>query len=284
MKISRSFKSSFAIAGLLGAIIASPSAMAQFIYGNNAGGGPDIVNKINVGTGANVQTFNVSPGNGRGVVLVGNVLYTTATNDNHIYKTDATTGLSLGSITVGGGVTSMSTIAWDGSSFWTSDYAGTNRAFQINTSGAVIKTINLSLAGANYDGMEWFNGKLIANRGDANGPYDIYDLNGNVLQANFINAGSGSTGIAFDGTNFFTSNVFSNSLSVWNGTTGAFIKTINLTGGSFLIEDLSFDYAARIDTNPGLGGNAPDGGSTALLLAAGLGGMGFMARRRKRVA
>ena len=268
------------VAGLLTLLIAAPIAALQaqpVIYGNNAGFGNDIVQKVDLTTGALIQSYTPSVGNGRGVVIVGDIMYSTQVNDSNIYKTSISTGLSLGVIPTT--VASMSTIAYDGNSFWTSDYSGTNRAFQIDFSGNVIKTITLSLAHDFMDGMEWFNGKLIANRDDAGGPYDVYDLDGNVLQADFIHPLVASTGIAFDGTNFYTSNIFNSSLSVWDGTTGAFIRDIQLTGGTFLIEDLSVNYAERPDTNPNLGA-VPEPSTYGIMGAVALWGAAMLRRRR----
>lgn len=254
-------------------------AQAGLLWGNSAGSNI-VIEAVDPTTGAVVHQFDGGAGNGRGVVVVGNTVYWTRTNDSNIYKMDATTGAPLGSIATS--VASMSTIGWDGSHFWTSDYSGTNKAFQIDTSGNVVKTITLSSANQYMDGMEFFNGKLIANRADAVGPYDIYDLDGNLLQGNFITPGSSTTGIAFDGTNFITSNIYNNSVSFWDGTTGSFISTqiIGLpqpnTGNNRLWEDLSVDYATRPDTAP-----VPEPETYGMMLV-GLGLVGFVTHRRKQ--
>src|SRR5438045_3137527 len=106
------------------------AATTQIIYGNNASFGGDYVEKFATSDGSKLQEFHPSAGNGRGVVVVGNTVYSTVVNDSKIYKTDATTGLPLGFIQTQN--QSMSTIAWDGSTFWTTDYAGSQKGFQID--------------------------------------------------------------------------------------------------------------------------------------------------------
>jgi len=254
---------SVAAASLLALGVVSSSLADEFAYANNAGGAG--IYKIDLTTGGNiVQSYgDPSGGNGRGVVVVGNTIYSTVVGDNHIYETDATTGLSIGSIATD--QASLSTIAWDGSNFWTTDYTGSNKGFEINTSGSTIKTLTFSNSSGDMDGMEYFNGKLIVNNHDGGigGPnaYSVYDLNGNLLQSNFITAPNG-TGIAYDGTNFLVSDVFGGGINVYDGTTGTFLNKINVTGGNWLVEDLSVDYSQRADT----GGSVPDSGYTLMLL------------------
>jgi PEP-CTERM motif len=248
----------------------------QILYGNSAGS--NAIHLIDPMTGVEIARYTPGTGNGRAIVTVGNTIYYTVTDDPHIYMLDATTGAPTGSITTTNA--SMSTLAWDGSHFWTADYSGTNRAFEIDpVSGANINTITLGNAEQYMDGLEYFDGKLIGNRCDACGVYDIYDLSGNVLTASFINTGGSATGIAYDGTNFLVSNIFNSSIGIYSGTTGTLLNTVNLTSnaGGFLIEDLSVDYAQRVDTG---GGGVPEPSTWAMMLL-GFGGIGFAVRRRK---
>ncbi len=250
-----------AILGFCGTVSA-----ATVLYGNNASGSGDYVEKFDAVTGAKQAQYNPSSGNGRGVVVVGNTIYSTVVSDPHIYKTDATTGLSLGSILTANA--SMSTIAWDGTDFWTTDYAGSNVGYRIDpVTGANVKTVTFGLASHYMDGMEYFNGKLIVNREDAGFVYDIYDTDGNVLTPNFITTSYRATGIAYDGTDFFVSDIYNSKIHQYSGTTGLEIGSGITLGGPIppdgyrLVEDLSVDYATRADT-----GHVPDAGNTLALL------------------
>jgi hypothetical protein len=199
-----------------------------------------------------------------------------------VSRFDRETGAPLGGGFTIPGAGGISTISFDGDNFWTSDYTGTNQAFYVSPAGVVLKTITLSLSEGFYDGLEYFNGKLIANRFDGGftggNQYSIYDLDGNLLTANFIDTtGHGNgTGIAFDGTNFYISDIFNSRVTIWSGTDGSFLGALNLIGTANVIEDLSFDFESRDDTcrvncNPS---EVPEPGSIGLfgtgLLAIGL--------------
>jgi len=267
------------VAGALLSLGSLSTARAAFIYGDSASSGNNPIHIIDSATGVEAQRWIGQPnGNGRGVVVVGDTIYYTVVGDPNIYLMNLNTGVTFDSILTQNA--SMSTIAYDGQYFWTSDYSGTNQAFQIDpTTGLNVKTITLSNASGNMDGMEYFEGKLIANRSDTGFAYDIYDLDGNLLTADFITTQHASTGIAYDGTDFYVSDIFNAAIDIYDGTTGAYKSTLNLTGnGSFLIEDLSVDYAERPDINP-VPTPTP---STLLLLVPGLMLLAWVGRRNPR--
>jgi hypothetical protein len=256
----------------------------EYIYGNNASYGPDTVYQIDITTGGNVTNqYNVSPGNGRGVVQVGNILYTTEANSNAVYGYNLTTNTSLGVVFTVAGASGLSTMAYDGTNFWIGDYSGTNNVYEYTPTGTLLKTVSLSQCTGYCDGLEYLaanGGELISNEADASGPhYDLYNLNGTLLQSNFIDASSvcngNATGIAFDGTDFFVSCIFNSSLAEFDAN-GNFIKLISVTGGTSsagtLIEDLSANYQAVLNSTP-----EP---ATLSLLGLGLAGIGYLRRRK----
>ena len=255
---------------------------ATFVYANSA----SVQNEqrlytINATTGAVVNTCLMQKGNGRGLVVVGNLAFYTVSGSNNVFKADINTCADLGVAFSVAGAAGLSTMAFDGTNFWIGDYSGTNQAYYYSPAGALLKTVSLADCASFCDGLEFFNGKLISNRGDSVPPYDVYDTSGALVTPSFVTVGFSGTGIAFDGVDFFVSEIFSQKLQVYNGTTGAFVRTINITGlapGANSIEDLSTDYLQRPDIR-----TIPTLSEWALLaMVTLLAGAGFIALQRRQ--
>jgi hypothetical protein len=264
-------------------LFGSAANAQQFIYGNSAGNG---MYKIDKTTGAVVATCPQGKGNGRGMVVVGNVAYFTVADSGNIYKTNFTTCSDDGIAFTVPGVNGIATIAFDGTNFWVGDYTGPNRAFLVSPTGTLLSTITLANCTNNCDGLEFYQGKLISNRGDALNPgnYDVYSTAGTLLTPGFISATPFSvTGIAFDGTNFYVSDIFNQRLQVYNGTTGAFIQTINITGMTLsnVIEDLSADYSITLGPASTEIPTLQQWALITLSVLLALVGLGMTARRRR---
>ena len=238
----------------MGLFAGAAAAQVQYIYGNSASGGAGRMYQIDLATGAVVKSCPQTKGNGRGIVIVGNTAYYTVADSSNVYKMDWLTCADQGVAFTVGAVTGIATIAYDGTDVWLGEYNSTgNRAFKYSLSGALLSTITLPNCSSNCDGLEWFQGKLISNNDDGGSNYTIYSTAGAVITPNVIQTGSFSTGIAFDGTDFFISFPTSSPRTIrrYSGTTGALLQTITITGmtvGADQIEDLSVDY--NIVINP----------------------------------
>lgn len=285
---------------MLGGMAGTANAALQ-IWENSAGSDMGAFDPI---TGVETTTLTQNKGNGRGIVVVGDTVYYTVANSGNVFKRSASTNADLGIAFTIPGASGLQAISFDGTNFWVGDYSGTTRAYYVSPAGVLLNTITLSPTVTRiegfYDGLEFFNGKLIANRYDGGfaraggNQYDIYNLDGSLFQAAFINTnGHGNgTGIAFDGTDFFVSDIFNNRITQWSGTTGAFIQGIVLQGSHGAIEDLSVDFAGRSDTcgQPGQpactggggGGSGVPEPSTLMLLGSGLVGLAGVTWRRSR--
>jgi hypothetical protein len=179
------------------------------------------------------------------------------------------------------GTTALSTIAYDGANFWIGDYSGSNNVYHYTPTGTLLGTISLQNCTGNCDGLEYANGNLVENRGDADGPYDVYSTSGTLLTSAFITGvdTNSTTGIAFDGTDYYISNIFNQTISVYDSS-GTFVRDFTLqTGGQpTLVEDLSVNYNQVI---PPMGTPEP---STWVMMLLGFAGLGVAGYRKIKTA
>ena len=267
------------IAALITALALPTGIYADITTGwvNNATSGAPIIQQFDLTTGAVLKEFTAPHGNnGRGIVQVGDIVYYTSAGTNGVYAYNVATDTDLGTVFTVPGASGLATMAYDGTDFYIGDYSGTNNVYKYSTSGTLLKTIQLSKCEAYCDGLEYVNGHLISNEGDADSTYDVYDLDGNLLQSAFIVSPITSTGIAFDGTFYYTDNVFNSSFNVFDSS-GTFLRTTSYVGGTYhLGEDLSVNYAARSDT-----GGVPEPASWAMMVG-GFASIGGALRARRR--
>ena len=275
--------------------LARPAYADTIVYANSAGGSGVQIFSVNVAAGTETLIGSISEGgtglasgNGRGVVVVGNTLYYTDADSPNVYSYNLLTHTNNGVLFTVAGSSGLATMAWDGSSFWLGDYSGTDHAYNYSTTGTLLGTIDLSKCGEVHqggipgfcDGLEYANGNLVSNEGDGGfgGPsqYDVYSTSGgSPIQTGLITTTYGATGIAFDGTNYFVSDIQHDRLGIYDAT-GAFVKFIALADGHHTnaIEDLSVDYNLVLNTTP-----EP---SVFILLASGMLGVLGVTRWRRR--
>lgn len=252
----KTIKTSLGLFLIISLFAAQANAQQSLVYGHNACFGTCNIDVIDADTGAIVRSCGQTNGNGRGIVVIGNTGYYTTADAGTVWKMNMDTCEDLG-VAFETATTGIATIAYTGSTFWINQYDSNppgNAAYEYSPDGTLLKTITLDKCVSYCDGVEYYEGKLISNRGDAALPiYDVYDLDGNLLTEGFIDdpQGGNTTGIAYDGTNFWVSDIQQNRLRVYDGQSGDFIRFLDITGGDTLIEDLSVDYAQRPDTGGG---------------------------------
>lgn len=249
------------------------------IWGDSATSGAPILQEWDL-SGNLLDTITAPQGeNGRGVVQVGDILYYTSATTNSIFAYNFATNTDLGAVFSIPGATALSTIAYDGTNFWIGDYSGSNNVYHYSPTGTLLGTVALSNCTGYCDGLEYANGDLIENEGDAVGPYDVYTTSGTLLKSAFITGvdTNATTGIAFDGTDYYISNIYNQTLSVYDSS-GNFVRDITLQTGGYptLVEDLSVNYSQVI---PPMGTPEP---STWVMMLAGFAGMGFVAYRMRK--
>jgi len=295
---------SFAVC-FLGGMMAS-TAQASVIWGTSASFGNVNLEAFDISSGvATLQDQFLVPNptargdNGRGVALLGDTIYYTTANSGKIYVTNANTHADLG-VLVDTGFNGIANVATDGTFIYANNYQDSSGIInKYNTSGTLISTVTVKPGISGRDGFEVQNnpningGALtyISNRGDLTGPYDVYDSLGKLLISAFIDPATDGltnsvTGIAYDGTDYFVSDINNNQLFQYSGA-GNYLQTIDLSGitnpfTARLLEDLSAVGNTVDNPPPGGGGTGTvHEPATLVLMGFGLVALGIARSKRK---
>jgi hypothetical protein len=257
MKIFRAGGSLFARLSLLAVATFPGISMAgTTVWGINASFGNPHIQAYDLTTGVALADFtaphkdaNRGRANGRGIAVVGNIIYYTLADTPNVYKTDVVTHADLGIAFKTSLSPGINSLAWDGASFWmvaSQAQQGRNQlpsdlVYQYSPDGHLLNTLLLARpenTNLVRDGLEVTAAGIIADRGSV--PYDLYDFTGAMLQPFLITASFRATGIAFDGTNYIVSDVVNGRLATFD-TAGNFLQSVDLTGASipFGLMDLS---------------------------------------------
>ena len=276
----RKFTPIAAAVALVSALSAIPAQADSFFWAINQF---QTIQKLNGDTGAVVDSFAVPFGSGSGasIAVVGNIGYYTLLSNGDVQKVDMTTHAYLGVAFNNPVSGSQNGITPDANGHLWFAGGGSDPLREYSTAGALLSSHAFPTPANSYrDGSVVFGNFVVANRGDQQGPYDKYNLTGGnaaltVNQLSFITTvGNGHNGIAYNGTNFYTSDEQKHEVSKWTSA-GVFVSKANLAGSS-RYENWTFASQDIVQDVP-----EP---STYALMFAGLALMGFAAKRKSRAA
>ena len=240
------------------------------VWANNASLGNPHIQAFDLGTGAAVADFlapnpdaHKAKANGRGIAVVGTKIYYSLANTGSVYLTDTVTHAD-GGVAFNTGLPGIAGLSWDGTALWVLPYVNldanipaSQNVYSYSPTGTLLNTVRLTPPifpnpPVPRDGLAVTPTGFLIDRG-ASVPYDLFDLNGNVVTMYLIVSPLRSTGVAFDGQHFIVSDVVIQQISMYD-LSGLFLSTTSLSGASipFGLEGLSVVAPPVLPPPPGI--------------------------------
>ena len=237
-----------AAAGLLAS--SGPARADTILWASDGRGspGPTLdewdVNEL-AGTGTLINSFAVpdpaaQSGGPGGITVLGSTIYYSVANSGSVFLTNSS-GANLG-VAFSTGLPGISAITSDGNFLYlaaTGNSALTENVYQYTLGGALVNTIPLvpTALGAPFvggrAGLEIVGSNFVANQGNDEGPYNLFNGSGTLLSTNFLQFTDdfGFSGVAFDGKYYYVGDVedVPSIFRVFDGS-GTLLKEISLTG------------------------------------------------------
>lgn len=200
---------------------------------------------VAAGTGTLINSFMVPDpvaqgGGAGGIAILGSTIYYGVSNSGSVFVTDPS-GANLG-VAFTTRLPGISAITSDGTYLYlaaTGNSSLTENVYQYTLTGTLVNTLTLvpTASGAPFTdgrtGLEYVGGNFVANQGNDEGPYSQYDSTGALVTTELLTPTNdfGFSGVAFDGTNYFTGNVEDDPSTFWVfSASGTLLKQLALTG------------------------------------------------------
>ncbi len=179
----------------------------------------------------------VNGGTTRGFCVFGGIVYHTQSASSNIGTFDASTGETIGGKAIGVGV--LRQLAYDGKYVWAGYNAEPQKLLRLTRKLVVVDSIEFGSAGGlvdvsqQIDGFTVFNGFVLLCRRNVGAAatetkFHLYNTRGQLVHMNFIVASGRHTGVTYDGTYIYTSNVDSDLIHAWNPDNGEEVTSFAL--------------------------------------------------------
>jgi hypothetical protein len=205
------------LAGAFALLASIGHSQAAVIWANDALGGSTTLRAFDSATGALIDSFTAPNAVaarqiGRGIAVIGAQIFYTVDTSGDVFLTNAAHA-DLG-VAFSTGLSGIGALASDGASLYlTPSNDGDDTIYRYSFAGVLLDTITATpstgtiTSPVGRTGLELVGDTMIANQGNNEGPYDVFDLAGTLLDAAFLPGGFGPSGVTFDGSTYYVADV-----------------------------------------------------------------------------